>query len=271
LRASPSASTSTHPRGLLRVNVNCCSYCARIALDKSIGRQHRLYCSYSSSAGYLVPRSILLIFFECGLSCPSKRTAYILRVRAILSLEAYCLYYSSAGFGPSNHLLWAKSAFELFECGLRSLELFSSGQQRLCIIRARASVPRIILFGPAAPLRYLSTGFGPLNYSFRASSASALFERGLWSLELFFLGQQRLYVIRGRALSLELFSSGQQCLYVIRVWVSIPQIASFGHQCFHSIRIRTAILRISVLCYQCFRIAFRKKAATESEQPSLTP
>jgi hypothetical protein len=48
----------------------------------------KAHCSYSSSAGYLVPRSALLIFFECGLSCPSKRTAHILRVQIILSLEA---------------------------------------------------------------------------------------------------------------------------------------------------------------------------------------
>jgi hypothetical protein len=116
-----------------------------------------------------------------------------------------------------------------------SLESSSSGQQRLCVIRVRASVPRIILCGPAAPLCYSSAGFGPSNYPLRASSASTLFDCGLRSLEL--------------------FSSGQQRLYVIRVWVLIPRITSFGHQCFHSIRIRTAVLRISILCYQCFRIA----------------
>jgi hypothetical protein len=42
----------------------------------------------------------------------------------------------------------------------------------------RASVPRIILFGPAAPLRYSSTGFVPLYYFLRASSTSTLFECG---------------------------------------------------------------------------------------------
>jgi hypothetical protein len=31
----------------------------------------------------------------------------------------------------SNCFLWASSAFEIFEAGFRSLELFSSGQQRL--------------------------------------------------------------------------------------------------------------------------------------------
>jgi hypothetical protein len=33
----------------------------------------------------------------------------------------------------------------LFECGLWSLELFSLGQQRLYVIRLRASFPRVIL------------------------------------------------------------------------------------------------------------------------------
>jgi hypothetical protein len=80
----------------------------------------------------------------------------------------------------------------------------------------QASVPRIILFGPAAPLRYLSTGFGPSNYFLRASSASTLFECGF----------------------------------------SIPRIASFGHQCFHSIWIRTAVLRISISGYQCSPLIF---------------
>jgi hypothetical protein len=56
-------------------------------------------------------------------------------------------YYSSTGFGPSNRFLWASSASILFESGLRSLELFSLGQQRLHIIRVRASVPRIAFFG----------------------------------------------------------------------------------------------------------------------------
>jgi hypothetical protein len=123
--------------------------------------------------------------------------------------------YSSVGFGPSNRLHQASSAFILFECGLQSLESSSSGQRHFCIIRVRASVPQIILFGPAAPLCYSTAGFGPSNYSLRASSASTLFECG-------FL---------------------------------IPRFVSFGHQCFHSIRIRTAVLRISVLCYQCFQIA----------------
>jgi hypothetical protein len=62
--------------------------------------------------------------------------------------------------------------------GLRSLELFLSGQQRLQDIRDGTSVPRIVSFGPAAPSRYSRRGFGPSNC---------------------FLGQQNLQVIRGRA------------------------------------------------------------------------
>jgi hypothetical protein len=44
-------------------------------------------------------------------------------------------------------------------------------------------VPRIILFGPAAPLCYSTAGFGPSNYSLQASSAFTLFECVFRSLE----------------------------------------------------------------------------------------
>jgi hypothetical protein len=66
------------------------------------------------------------------------------------------LNYSSQGFGPSNRLLRASSAFELFEPGLWSLESSSSGQQCLRIIWVWASVPRIISSEPAALLLYSS-------------------------------------------------------------------------------------------------------------------
>jgi hypothetical protein len=68
-------------------------------------------------------------------------------------------YYSSAGSDPSNLSLQASNTFELFECGLWSLESSSLGQQRLRIIRVRASVPQVIFFGPAAPQHYSSLGF----------------------------------------------------------------------------------------------------------------
>jgi hypothetical protein len=102
----------------------------------------------------------------------------------------------------------ASSAFNIFEAGLRSLELSLLGQQRLQDIRGRASVPRIISFGPAAPSTYSRQGFGLSNYLFRASSAFKIFEAGLRSLELSLSGQQRLQDIRGRA--------------------SVPRIISFG-------------------------------------------
>jgi hypothetical protein len=206
------------------------------------------YFSYSSSAGYFVPRSVLLLLFECRQSCPLNR---FIRPSAPP-------YYTSADARSLESLHQAFSASILFECGRSIARIASSGLQRLHIIRVRAllfleslfqafsalvlfecglllslellfrassalvlfecgrSCPSNRSFGPAAPSHYSSAGFSPSNHFIRASSASIL------------------------------FSSGQQRLYVIRVWVSIPGIASFGHQCFHSIRIRTAILRIYV-------------------------
>jgi hypothetical protein len=151
-------------------------------------------------------------------------------------------------FGPSNCFFRASSAFKIFEARLRtlelsfqassafkifearlwSLELFLSGQQRLQDIRGETLVPRIVSFGPAAPSRYLRRGFGPLNCFFRASSAFKIFEAGLWSLELFLSGQQRLQDIRGRASVPRIVLSGQQRLQDIRGETLIPRIVSFG-------------------------------------------
>jgi hypothetical protein len=93
--------------------------------------------------------------------------------------------YSRQDFGPSSYPFWASSAFDIFESGLRSLELSLSGQQRLRHVRVRAPVPRIISFGPAAPSTYSSQGTGPSNYLFRASSAIETFEAGFRSFERF--------------------------------------------------------------------------------------
>jgi hypothetical protein len=112
------------------------------------------------------------------------------------------------GFGPSNCLLRTSSAFQLFEPGFRSLELSFSGQQCLPAIRAWASVPRIVFFGPAVPSSYSSLGFGPLNCLLRASRALKLFETGLRSLKL--------------------SSSGQQSPQAIRDWAPVPRIIVFG-------------------------------------------
>jgi hypothetical protein len=158
------------------------------------------------------------MLFECGFRSLESLSSghlrlHIIQVRAsvpriIFFRPAVPPYYSSAGFSPLNHFLWSSSASILFECGFRSFESLSSGQQRLHIIRVRASVPRIVFFGPTAPSYYLSAGFGPSNRFLRTSSSSILFECGLWSHES--------------------FSAGEQCLYIIRVRASVPQIIFFG-------------------------------------------
>jgi hypothetical protein len=104
--------------------------------------------------------------------------------------------YSRPGFGPSDCLFRASSAFKLFEIGLRSLELSFSGQQCLQVIRGWASVPRIVFFGPTVPSSYSRLGFGPLNCLLWASSAFKVFELELRSFESSLSGQQRLYTIR---------------------------------------------------------------------------
>jgi hypothetical protein len=128
-----------------------------------------------------------------------------------------------------NCFFRASSAFEMFEAGLRSLELFLSGQQRLRDVRGEISVPRIVSFGPAAPSRCSRRGFGPSNYLFgpiapsrysrqdfcssncffQASSAFEMFEARFWSLELFLSGQQRLRDVRGGASVPRIIFSGQ--------------------------------------------------------------
>jgi hypothetical protein len=199
------------------------------------------YCSYSSSAGYLVPRSALLIFFECGLFCPSKCTVHIIL---------------SAGFGPSNHFFSASSAAILFECGFRSLESFLFGQQRRHIIRVRALVPRIVFFWPAASPYYSSADFGPSNHFFSASSAAILFECGLRSLELFSSGQPRRHIIRVRASVPRIALSGQQCLCVIQVraFLSLESLlrassASALFECGRSCPSNRSFVLAAPLCY----------------------
>jgi hypothetical protein len=105
--------------------------------------------------------------------------------------------HSRLGFGPSNRLFRVSSALKLFEAGLWSLESSFSGQQCPQVIRGRASVPRIIVFGSAVPSSYSRPGFVPSNRLFRVSSALKLFEAGLRSLESSFSGQQCLQAIRG--------------------------------------------------------------------------
>jgi hypothetical protein len=110
----------------------------------------------------------------------------------------------------------ASSAFKIFEAGLRSLELFLSGQQCLQDIRGRSSVPRIVSFGPAAPSRYSRQVFGPSNYFFWASSAFKIFKAGLRSLELSFRVRSAFELFEAGLRSLELSFSAQQCLQSVR-------------------------------------------------------
>jgi hypothetical protein len=160
-----------------------------------------------SSAGFspsnrLLRASSASKLFECGLWSlePSSLGQQRLRIIRVWALVPRIVFigptsppnYSSAGFSPSNRLLWARSASELFECGLQSLESSSSGQQRLRIIRVEASVLEIVFIGLASHSHYSSAGFGPSNHLLWANSASELFECGLRSLKSSSSGQQRL-------------------------------------------------------------------------------
>jgi hypothetical protein len=137
------------------------------------------FCLSSSSKEYLLVREKFLVL---------DRYCFDIFFMGVRTMDCYHgsavpLNYSSSGSGLSNFSLQASSASELFEFGLWSLEFLSSDQQCLRIIRARAPVPRISLFGPVVPPNYSSSGSGPSNFSLRASSASELFEFGLRSLE----------------------------------------------------------------------------------------
>jgi hypothetical protein len=171
----------------------------------NISQSITLFTYYYSSAGIFVLESLLrassaLVLFECGRSCPSN--CFIRASSALVLFECGRSCPSNRFFGPAAPWYYSSA-------GVLVPRIASSGLQRLRIIRVRALVPRIIFFGLATPSHYLSAGFGPSNHLHRASSASELFECGLWSLESFSLGQQRLGIIRVRAfLSLESSSSG---------------------------------------------------------------
>jgi hypothetical protein len=130
--------------------------CELRSLESSSSGQQRLRIIFFgpaappnySSVGYLVSRSALFILFERGLRSfelfsSSQQRLCVIRARALIPRiiffgPAAPPYSSSAGFGPSNRFLRASSASIFFECELRSLESFSSGQQRLHILRVRA-------------------------------------------------------------------------------------------------------------------------------------
>jgi hypothetical protein len=121
--------------------------------------------------------------FSLDFRCHCNIWVRALVPRIIFFVLAAPPYYSSAGFSPSNRFLWASGASILFECGLRSLESFSLGQQCLHIIRVRASIPRIIFFGPTSPPYYSSMGFESSNHFLQVISVSVWFECEFSSLE----------------------------------------------------------------------------------------
>jgi hypothetical protein len=124
--------------------------------------------------------------FELGFSgqqCLQVIRGWASVLRIVFFEPAVPSSYSRLGFGPSNCLFRACSAFKLFEAGLRSLELSFSGQQCLQVIRGWASVLRIVFFGPAVPSSYSRLGFSPSNCLFWFSNAFKVFELELRTLE----------------------------------------------------------------------------------------
>jgi hypothetical protein len=147
----------------------------------------------------------------------------------------------------SNYLLRAGSAFDIFESGLRTLELFPfgpaapstyssqvsgpsnyflSGQQRLQEIRCRVSAPRIIFFRASSAFKKFDAGLRSLELAlFRARSA----------FELFLSGPQRLRAIsfglaspsrQGFDLSSHLFRSNKTFRgfrFELRIFESVPR------------------------------------------------
>jgi hypothetical protein len=206
---------------------------------------------YYSSAGYLVPRSALLIFFECGLSCLSKRTAHILRVRAILSLEAHCSYSLSAGY-----LVPRSALLILFECGL-SCPL----KHTVYIIRVRTLCPLNHFIRPSAPPYDSSADALSLESLHEAFNASILFECGRSVPRIASSGLQRLHIIRVRmlcpsnrfirpsappyylsvdALSLESLHEAFSTSILFECGRFVPRIASSSLQRLHIIRVWAA-------------------------------
>jgi hypothetical protein len=140
----------------------------------------------------------------------------------------------------------------LFECGLRFLKSFLSGQQSLYNIRVQVSVPRIIFLGLEAPPYYSSAGFGPSNHFlglavplqnssmgsgpsnrfFRIFDAYTIFECGVRSLKLFLSGHQPLYFIQVWAASYESYHLVLQCLPINRTRV-YPFESLFCYERFH--------------------------------------
>jgi hypothetical protein len=112
--------------------------------------------------------------------------------------------------------------------GRNCIRIVFSGRQCPQDIRGRTLVPRIVIFGPAAPSRHSRRDFGPSNCSFRAGSAFETFEAGLRSLESSSRANIAFKIFEEGLRSLELLLSGQQRLQDIRGRASAPRITSFG-------------------------------------------
>jgi hypothetical protein len=128
------------------------------------------------------------------------------------------------GSSSKGYLLIREKFLVLNQYRLKILPL---GQQCLQIIRAWASDPRIIFFGPAVPLHYSSVGTSPSNYLLRASSASALFECRCQSLEMSFFGPAAPQPYS--SLGFGPFDSHLSAIGIF-VWTSVPQIYVSGYQ-----------------------------------------
>jgi hypothetical protein len=244
------------------------------------GRRRLLFlmCSHSTRQIHWSSAPLILsILFECGLrslesSSSGQQHLRIIRVRAFLSLESF--------YSGQQRLyvirVWVFLSLESFYLGQQrlcvirvraflSLELFYSGQQRLCVIRVRALVSRIILFGPAAPLRYSTAGFGPSNYSLRASSASMLFECGFRSLESHLSTISAFILLGYRLLSFESLFCATNAFEIARNMVAIRQFGCRMSNTKVSPQLATLdgpVFISSALCRDNFR-AYSMKTCTD--------
>jgi hypothetical protein len=109
----------------------------------SLSGQQRLRCIRDRIS---VPRSYLS--GQQRLRCIRDR---ILVPRSYLSGQQRLRCIRDRISVPRSHLFRASSAFEVFEAGLRSLELSLSGQQRLHAIRGRVSIFRAVSFDSIIP------------------------------------------------------------------------------------------------------------------------
>jgi hypothetical protein len=232
LRASPSASTLTHPWGLL-------------GEITSVNRQH---CSHIIfKCRLLVPRSALSVF----------STAHILRVRAIWSLKLLLSDQQRlhivrvrapvpqiVSFGPATPWYYSSA-------GVIVPRITPLGQQRLGIIRVRAFLSLESFLRASNALVLFECGRSyPSNRSFGPAVPWYYSSVGVIVPRIAPSGQQRLGIIRVWALlslesllwansTLVLFERGRYCpsnrsfgplepWYYLSAGVTVPRIAPSG-------------------------------------------